>query len=494
MDESEPITGGENQPIAAAGPVNNTSSSKKSSKNNNNTKSTSLGETTHGLILTNIEVASLRKMIIFGVICAVVLLVAIIVGGTGPKVYDSTTYNLYQCPNNSHVYTDQCEGQNSLYSYTSPWEQEMPVVSSLSKFWSLQLTPYSYNTTEPTTELVTFSVLIRGIDENGDHVVRNETTSMNVYCGTGFSKCNTFTIIDEEIINYRVYVVNIYISNATSLFIGDCDFTAWKAHESFSSFEIGVHLTLMIISCIGIIAFLVGMRRYSLISWTFEQKFLFALFFSLLLSNNPLFGLQYATQGWFLPFLNAFFTIIFLSTFSIYSLVALDRVRLEQIRTQWDISSICKCIVVGVFTILGIALFSWINIRDRRDPIIGPATSDGGIQILFYLVATIFICILLWILLLVILTVPIAYGKRHLFLKFIFTAVPITVYVISIISGIFAGTFGPLNANALSVTYYNVLNNVFTAAIAYSYWPHINPFQKQQYGSEEERLFTPNEI
>jgi len=480
MEESQPISSNEH------------TSSSSSNKKVRGGDSKPSGEVAQGLLLTNIDVASTRKMIIFGVVCAVVLLIAIIVGGTGPKVYDSVTYNLYQCPNNSHAYTDQCEGQNSLYSYTQPWEQEMPSVTTLSKFWSLQLTPYSYNTTQPTSELVTFSVLIRGIDENGDHVVRNETTSMTVYCGTGFSRCNTFTIIDEEIIDYRVYVVTLYISNSTTLFIGDCDFTAWKAHERFSSFEIGVHLTLMIISCFGIIIFLIGMRKYSLTSWTFEQKFLFALFFSLLLSNNPLFGLQYATQGWFLPFLNALFTILFLSTFSIYSLITLDRVRLEQIRTNWDISSICKCAVVGVFTILGIALFSWINVRDRRDPIIGPATSDGGIQILFYLVATIFICILLWILLLVIMTVPVAYGKSHLFLKFIFTAVPISVYVISIISGIFAGTFGPLNANALSVTYYNVLNNVFTAAIAYSYWPTLNPFQKKKNGYKKKKFFKQN--
>ncbi|EGC31269.1 hypothetical protein DICPUDRAFT_156902 [Dictyostelium purpureum] len=448
-----------------------------------------IGSDSAGL-LTNVDISSIRRLFIVGGICVVALLIAIIVGSTGPKVYDSDSYNLYQCENGTHIWSDSsCVGLQNLTN-GNIWSREMPEVSTLNRFWSLEITPFSNNLTQFTAENVTFLVTIKAL---GSILLKSENTSQIILCDPGYGPCNTLTIIDEEVLDYVLYTVQISIVSESTA-IGDINFTAWRAHDSFSSFEIGVHLTLVIISCIGIVGFLVAMRTYSLIKWTFEQKYLFAIFFVLLLSNNPLYGLQYATQGWFFPFCNALFSIIFLSIFSLYSLMVLDRLRTDTKETEWTFSTISKVVLVGIFTILGIALFSWINIRDRKDPIIGPATSQNGIQILFYLVATIFICILLWILLLVITSFPVAYAKKYNFAKFLFISIPILVYVFSILFGIFAGTFGPLNPTSLSVTYFNVLNNVFTAILAYSYWPSANPFHKQREQDDETSLLYNEEI
>ncbi|KYR02690.1 hypothetical protein DLAC_00149 [Tieghemostelium lacteum] len=456
------------------------------------TKTAEEHSTANNKLITNLDVTSIRRLIIVGVVSVLALLIAIIVGATGPTVYDSQVFNLYQCPNNSHIYNvDTCQG--IPLTNNTQWEQVMPTVSSLSRFWSLQMTPYGNNLTSSVYTTIDIQVLIE-VEVNANWtIISNETVNQIISCDSGYSKCNTITLIDDEKLDYNIYVVTVYLVNGTNI-VGDIDFTAWKAHDQFSSFEIGTHLSLMIVSCVAVFVYLIAMRHYSLFVWTFEQKFLFLLFFVLILSNNPFYGLQYINDGWFFPFLNAFFSICFLSTFSLYSLFVLDRIRLEQSKFQMNMATIAKFIIVGIFALLGIILFTWLNIRDRKDPILGPAGSASGITGLLYLVATIFIAILLWIILLIIITVPVVQGKKYIITKFAFTAVPIIVYIISIFSGIFAGTFGPLNPTSLSVCYFNVLNNVFVAVIAYSYWPSSNPFRSQQANSEEERLFPPTDL
>ncbi|KAN0022014.1 hypothetical protein ACTFIU_004168 [Dictyostelium citrinum] len=443
-------------------------------------------------IITNIDIISVRRLIAAGVFCFVALIVAIIVGATGPEVYESVSYNLYQCSDNTHIYTTNCTGFQ-LYPGGGTWSQTLYPITSLNKFWALQATPYSNNLTSFTSEQVTFLVVI--YDEQSN-VVKSQNSTQTVVCNTGFGQCNTFTLIDEEDLESIQYSVEISIVSENTTVVGDIDFDVWRNNSSFSSFEIITHLTLLIISAIAIIGFLIAMRSFSLINWAFEQKFLFLLFFGILLANNPFYGIQYATQGAFFPFLNAFFDVIFLSIFALYSLMVLDRIRMESKKVEWDYSTISKIVVVVIFMILGLILFSWINVRDRKDPIIGSATSESGIQALFYLVATVFICILLWILLLVITAFPVAYARQYLFAKYLFTAIPIVVFVLSILIGIIAGTFGPLNPNSLSVMYFNVLNNVFVAIVAYSYWPNANPFHKGVMGSGEEQslVYQDDEI
>ncbi|GAM28108.1 hypothetical protein SAMD00019534_112840 [Acytostelium subglobosum LB1] len=428
-------------------------------------------------------------MIAVAVTAGVLMVIAIIVGATGPRVYDSQSYSAYNCQNGSHVWSPPpaCIG----FQPSQPgaiWIQEIDGITQLTRFWAVQLTPYSNNLVNNTIYNLQLSVQIYGGESS---LLTNTTTTMLIECPAGNGACTTFTLIDQQVLENEFYIVQVSLLNPNDNIIGDIVYSVWRAHEKFSSFEIAIHLTYMVLSSGLVIFYLYAMRTLSLSLWTFEQKFLFILLIALVLSNNPFFGFQYIVSGWFFPFLNSVFSIVFLCVFSLYSMTILDKMRLEYTQPGMGPGYILKLAVIGTFGALGIALFTWINLRDRKDPVLGPALAVNGIQVLFYFVSTIFIAILLWISMLVVITAPIVSGKRYLIPKFVFTSAPISIYVFSVIIGIFAGTFGPLNPTALSVMYFNTLNNVFTALIAYSYWPKITGNQQQAVtgNEEEQRLF-----
>lgn len=84
-----------------------------------------------------------------------------------------------------------------------------------------------------------------------------------------------------------------------------------------------------------------------------------------------------------------------------------------------------------------------------------------GIQVLFYCDATVFVGILIWLGVLIVLTIPVATNKPYLLTRFLFVSVPTGVVVLSILIGIFAGTFGSFNSNC---TYF------------YAWWAVLNSF------------------
>ncbi|EFA74716.1 hypothetical protein PPL_11747 [Heterostelium album PN500] len=443
-------------------------------------------------VVSQIDVASKKQLIGVGVASAVILLIAIIVGATGPNVYDSIEQSAYQCTNGSHIWDpESCEGFQPASTPNAQWTTEISNINQLTRFWAISVTPYSNNLQNQTDLSLQLFVQVYGGQNNKP--LYNTTTVAKIMCDTGYSECTSFTLVDEEVLLYDQYIVSIGLLNGQNI-VGDVVFTVWRAHEKFSSFEIAVHLSWMIISSVGIILYLFFMRKYVSTKWSLEQKFLFILLLSLVLSNNPFFGFQFISQSAFFPFINSLFAILFLAAFSMYSLVILDRMRLESVENHMGPGYLLKGLLVLLFSVLGTTLFTWINLRDRKDPILGPATAVSGIQILFYFVTTSFVAILLWISMLVVMTAPTIANRKFLIPKFLFTAAPISIYVISLLAGIFAGTFGPLNPDALSTMYFTTLNNVFAMIIAYSYWPRESGNNTNNNANEEEqKLFGDDE-
>jgi len=112
-----------------------------------------------------------------------------------------------------------------------------------------------------------------------------------------------------------------------------------------------------------------------------------------------------------------------------------------------------------------------VNIRDRVNPILGWSGDVTGIQVLFYIDATIFVAILIWLGVLIVLTIPVATNKPYLLTRFLFVSVPTGICVLSVLIGIFTGTFGSYNSNSLSTTYFLTMYNVYIWVLAYGYWP-----------------------
>jgi hypothetical protein len=121
---------------------------------------------------------------------------------------------------------------------------------------------------------------------------------------------------------------------------------------------------------------------------------------------------------------------------------------------------------VGIFAVLGTILFAWVNIRDRMDPVIGRPDSVTAIEVLFYVEgmhmvcilfssshllfsATLFVGILVWMGVLLVMAIPVAASKPYLLTRFLFVCIPTAFSVLSILVGIFSGTFGPVNSSCM---------------------------------------------
>jgi len=171
-----------------------------------------------------------------------------------------------------------------------------------------------------------------------------------------------------------------------------------------------------------------------------------------------------------------------------FSLLVIDKVRLEEMRPKLSLYHLPKLVMVTLFAVLGVTLFAWVNIRGRRDPVLGRPESVTGIVVLFYFEATTYIALLIWLGALIVMTIPVATSKPYLLTRFLFASIPTGVCVISVLVGIFAGSIGPLNANALSAAYFVTMYNLYIWILAYGYWPVDQRFTGRN-PTEGDRLF-----
>jgi len=428
-----------------------------------------------------VDVAPLKHFIIVGSIAGLVLIIAIIVGATGPKEFDSYTYYAYKCPNSNHTWDPSvCDGVQ-LSDNQSYWQQYVPAVTALNRFWSLQFMPFTDQLGQISRDLQV-EVEIYGKDDPSQGVLpsllyyRNVTENVECDNDDG-SGCQSIVIIDEQELTYSYYLIKLRFLNGGELpgdeapFLGDVKFVIWMGHGGFSSLELALRIVFLFVASVILIAFLWALRKVPMEEWAWEQRALVVMLLGLLALNNPFFGLQYVAKGWFFHFFDAVLNISFLCIFLCFGLLVLDKIRLEEVRMEIGKQHIPKFVVVGIFAILGIILFSWVDIRDSFDPILGHPSVISDIEVLFYIEATVYAGILIWLAVLVVMTIPVATAKPYLMTRFLFASIPTSFCIISILIGIFNGTFGPLNESTLSMVFFVVLYNLYVWLLTYGFWP-----------------------
>jgi len=146
-----------------------------------------------------------------------------------------------------------------------------------------------------------------------------------------------------------------------------------------------------------------------------------------------------------------------------------DKLRKDELRVDFSWHHLPKLVIVCIFGILSLILFAWISIRDESDPVY--STNITGVQVLFYMVAVVWTAIMVWVVVLVAMTIPTVTRKTYLMTRFLFFAIPTGLCVISIMAGVFAGSFGPLRRNTLSFMYFLTLFNVYVFFLTWGYWP-----------------------
>jgi len=102
--------------------------------------------------------------------------------------------------------------------------------------------------------------------------------------------------------------------------------------------------------------------------------------------DNPFYGFQYVTDGWFFPFLNSLFLVSFYSGVLCFWLLLTDKMRNDDLAIPFSIWQVPKIGVVGIYFILSLIFYTWISIRDSQDPVFGTGITAFTVFFLDYFI------------------------------------------------------------------------------------------------------------
>jgi len=183
---------------------------------------------------------------------------------------------------------------------------------------------------------------------------------------------------------------------------------------------------------------------------------------------------MFVVSGWVFPFLNAIFEVCDFCILLWFWLFLVDKIRKDELRVELSLYHLPKLIAVTIFGILALVLFAWISIRDEQDPVYG--TSINGISVLFFIVSVVWTAIIVWVGILMAMAFMVVMHKPYLLNRLLFIGIPTTVVIISLLIGIFTGTFGPLGRTTLGFMYFNTLLTLYVLYLTWGYWPITEKF------------------
>jgi len=173
-------------------------------------------------------------------------------------------------------------------------------------------------------------------------------------------------------------------------FIGDINMTYTYVAHSYTLFELWFRFAFLVISFIILIVYSYRLKGYSWHEWTFEQKWGAVLMFGLMAYDNPFYPLEIVAAGWFPIFLNRLLYASFLVLLLFFWLILFDGIRKEASERSFKSFYVLKLILLGLFWITGIVVFTWVELHERDDPLYSAADELPG-----YIFFQVFLLILL---------------------------------------------------------------------------------------------------
>jgi len=433
-----------------------------------------------------IDTAKYRWFIAIAVGCSLIMLGALLLGFLGPSSRETVVDYAYECPNDSHIYSGLCSGvqlgkPGTVYSY------ELPTLSTLNGYWSTIVYPYNihYQTTSVSETLVA-SVSILGRDENTDPwelLVEDEIESEVLLCDEGNDLCWGFVLVYESTIRYPNYMLNVtfpdsYTENQESKqYIGDVAFEYQWYNLSFIEEQMSLRLIYLVIATCLIFVFWLRMRKIPYKEWSIEQISVASLLLALIALNNPFYPFEFLIPGSFFPILDCFLQVIHQSVLFLYWLFMFDYLRKGACSTAFVKYDWAKLIVVFVYGCLTFVLFTWFRIVDFIDPVFGETQDIIGLVFLFFFDAILFGALVVWVLMLMILSVPVVMKLPHLKARFLMATIPAVILISSLVIALFFGIFGPVQRTAPAFVYFFTAYNLYAIILLIGYWPTESAFK-----------------
>jgi len=202
------------------------------------------------MAVMRVDIAPYKQFAAVGGVSLFAIVIALIVGGSGPHTTDSIDYYAYGCPIGSHTWSADCTGVQ-MNDNSSYWIYNFNQMKLLNQFWTLEVFPWNslYETQALDWNLDVEVILLATNNASSDEWIilsRNNTAIENIQCKRGIQECSGVLLIYEEFIQYSFYQVSIrFPESSSSWWIGDVRFHFGYGHAAFAAEEIAIRVIFL---------------------------------------------------------------------------------------------------------------------------------------------------------------------------------------------------------------------------------------------------------
>ena len=445
----------------------------------------------------NVDIVPFWHFIVAAGISVVVLLIAIIVGATGPASKQTTERYAYGCPGQSHVWNEsECPGKQ-LGVRGVTYTVSTQALTSTNRFWGLKVVPYnsavSGNSKHSKNSALALDVIANvshrnSIKDDWKRSVTNDYRKTSVQCPVSVKgslaresgACHAFVLAFERGVSHKYYQVTFELrapNGTAELALGDVGAHLYTGTTAYSNLEMGINIFFLIVSLCVFLVYAWMLRNYIFRGWTFEQGCTLVLTLAVIIYNNPFFSLEYLLPGMFFVIVDALAKSAFIALLLLAWLLLFDKARLgEEAFRLYDKAHTPKILLVIMCFALSAVTFCWGGIREKVDPVFGAPFSSPGVITFYVFTVIVLAFIMAYAIILGIMAVPVATASKAAFTRYCFVIVSSAVVALSIIIGAFCGNFGTNNTKSLELVYFTTLYNCYVWVLVYGYWPAGTPF------------------
>ena len=301
-------------------------------------------------------------------------------------------------------------------------------------------------------------------------LVSNNRQLREFTCTRGQTFCSSAVVVNVPYIDYLSYQFNITTDEAFGKGYQSIKYYFAVNNANFTQFELWFRFFFLVTTVVVIIVYAVKLRGFEWKDWAIEQRWVAFLLFGLLGYNNPLFPLTVLLDGTFWPFLDQVMLASFLVLLMFFWIIMFDGIRTEPQLQTFRAFYLPKFIMLALFWIASVVIFSWIEISQIRDP--GVDVYKKPLFLIFYIIMILLLVIyLFWLSYVVFRAISSRNAMPYLSLRLKFFGVFTLLVLLVVIGGVIFGVLGGVSNNAAQLLSFISLLNLYVYTLGFIYFP-----------------------
>jgi uncharacterized membrane protein YgcG len=289
-------------------------------------------------------------------------------------------------------------------------------------------------------------------------------------CIKGQQFCGSSVVVNVPYIDYQSYQFNITTEDGLGKGYQNIKYYFAVMNSSFTQFELWFRFFFLVTTVVVIVLYAVKLRGFEWKDWAIEQRWVAFLLFGLLGYNNPLFPLTVLLDGAIWPFLDQVMLASFLVLLMFFWIIMFDGIRTEPQLQTFRTFYLPKFIMLALFWIAAVVIFTWIELSQIRDP--GVDVYKKPAFLVFYIIMILLLVIyLFWLSYVVFRAISSRNAMPYLSLRLKFFGVFTLLVLVVVIGGVIFGVIGPVSNNAAQLLSFISLLNLYVYTLAFVYFP-----------------------